>query len=76
MTAAAAPTYTLRCHSCSRRLDVVAVPMRIVGMFRASKIGAVAMTYPGEVRHKCQSCKWVNVFHPVTTPSWRRIEVK
>jgi hypothetical protein len=49
--------------------------MRIVGMFRAATFGEVARTHPEEVRHKCDSCKWVNIFHPIAA-SWRTLTLK
>jgi hypothetical protein len=50
--------------------------MRLVGVFRASMMAGIAPAHKDEVRKKCQSCKWVNIFHPVAAHSWRDIEVK
>jgi hypothetical protein len=76
MSEAAAVTHTLRCHSCSMCVGESTRYMRLVGLFRASMIGKIEKAHPNEERLKCQSCKWVNIFHPVAAPSWRDIEVK
>jgi hypothetical protein len=45
---------------------VAAIEMRIVGLFKASLVGRVPKSHPMEVRRRCGSCGFVNIFHPVT----------
>jgi hypothetical protein len=56
----------LRCHSCSHGIGFSVVGMRIVGLFRAAAFGAIAPAHIGEIRRRCRTCGWVNVFHPLT----------
>jgi uncharacterized Zn finger protein len=67
---------TLRCHSCSHSVAVTVEPMRLVGLFKASLVGRVPPTKPNEVRKRCTSCGWVNIFHPVDLTRAREIVVK
>jgi len=48
--------------------------MRIVGLFKASALGRVGTTSSREIRKRCKSCGWVNIFHPEANNL--RIEVK
>lgn len=45
-------------------LAMIAEPVRIVALFRASAFGRVPSEHRAEVRKRCHSCGWVNVFHP------------
>lgn len=59
----------LRCHRCSKFLALAAEHVRIVALFKPSFFGRVFFgLLPGmrgaEVRKRCESCGWVNVFHP------------
>jgi hypothetical protein len=72
----AVTTRTLRCHSCSHSVGVSVEPMRLVGLFKASLVGRVPATKPDEVRKRCTSCGWVNIFHPVDLSRARDIVVK
>lgn len=64
----------LRCHSCSHAVGVADVPMRLVALFRASVFPDIPRAV-GEVRRRCESCKWVNVFQP-NRHSFRNVEIK
>lgn len=68
----------LRCHSCSHRIGATTVAMRLVAMFKASLFGRVPSGHTNEIRKRCSSCGWVNVFHPVALDAgdWRAVEVK
>lgn len=67
----------LRCHSCSHRIGTAEAAVRLVALFKASLFGRVPAAHTGEVRKRCQSCGWVNVFHPaVPERDWRSAEVK
>jgi DNA-directed RNA polymerase subunit RPC12/RpoP len=54
----------LRCHSCSHRLGMTARAMELVAQFKASLFGRVPPSHREEIRKRCRSCGWVNVFHP------------
>lgn len=56
----------LRCHSCSHALGAALAPMRLVALFRASAFGQLRGSHTHEIRRRCRSCGWVNVFHPLT----------
>lgn len=64
---AVADAITLRCHSCSHAVGTSAVPMRLAGLFKPSLMARVGRTNADEIRKRCNSCGWVNVFHPVRT---------
>lgn len=66
----------LRCHSCSHSVGYSAVPMRLVALFRASAFGQLRGAHVAEVRRRCRSCGWVNVFHPLTAREADSILVK
>lgn len=67
-------TFTLRCHSCSHAMGIVPSPMRLVAMFKASIAVRIASAHPEEVRRRCNSCGWVNVFYP--PEARQRVEIK
>jgi hypothetical protein len=56
---------TLRCHSCSHAVGTSAITMKLVGLFKPSQTGRVARSHTHEQRKRCDSCGWVNVFHPL-----------
>lgn len=41
--------------------------MRLAGVFKASLMGRVGRAHAEEIRKRCASCGWVNVFLPVAT---------
>lgn len=43
-------------------LGAVVEQVRIVALFRTSAFGRVPSLHGGEIRKRCQSCGWVNVF--------------
>lgn len=71
---AAPVTVTLRCHRCSHAVGTSAAVLRIVGLFKPSLVGRLSPAHTAEVRKRCPSCGWVNVFHPETRRE--AIEVK
>lgn len=67
----------LRCHSCSHSVGVTAEPVRIAGLFKASLMGKVARAHALEIRKRCNSCGWVNIFVPTLVAQHRMaIETK
>jgi len=54
----------LRCHSCSKYLCESTTPVQLAGIFKASLMGRVARAHIDEIRKRCKSCGWVNVFTP------------
>lgn len=67
MIVADAPTqFTLRCHSCSHAIGTVAALLELSALFKPSRMGRISRTHPKELRVRCKSCGWVNVFHPLT----------
>lgn len=41
--------------------------MQLVGIFRAAaKFGVIPSAHAGELRKRCRSCGWVNIYHPLT----------
>lgn len=74
MMAAVANRIVLRCHSCSHAVGVANTAMRLVALFRASVFPEIPRA-AGEVRRRCESCKWVNVFQP-TRQAGRDIVLK
>jgi hypothetical protein len=55
---------TLRCHSCSHAVGTAATPMRLAGLFKASLMGRIPRFSAEEIRRRCNSCGFVNVFLP------------
>lgn len=55
-------------------------PVRLVGLFKASAFGRIRQAHAEEVRKRCTSCGFVNIFHPATIlqpqGEYRNIEVK
>lgn len=43
---------------------MIAEQVRIVALFKPSLVGRMPHSHGAEVRKRCQSCGWVNVFHP------------
>lgn len=58
----------LRCHRCSMSLGNGAAPVTLVALFRAPRDVQFPRTHPDEVRRRCQSCGWINIFQPVRSP--------
>lgn len=56
----------LRCHRCSMFVGTSVRTLRIVALFKPSLAGQLAPGHTAEVRERCASCGWVNVFHPET----------
>lgn len=56
----------LRCHSCSHVIGTTEATARLAAIFRPSEFGEIRVARPDEIRRRCRSCGWVNVFHPLT----------
>lgn len=69
-------TLTIRCASCSHSVGATVAPLKIVGVFKASMFPRIPPTRTDEVRKRCGSCGWVNVFHPIVLGTGRQIETK
>ena len=69
-------TITIRCASCSHSVGATVAPLKIVGAFKASLFPRIPTTRSDEVRKRCGSCGWVNVFHPIVVNQNRTIETK
>jgi hypothetical protein len=50
--------------------------MRFAGIFKASLMGKVGRAHAMEVRKRCSSCGWVNIFLPAVTEFRQAIETK
>lgn len=72
--------FALRCDRCHHCIGHASVPMELVALFRPKLTVVVPRSHREEVRHRCRSCGYVNIFHPVSTsvltPSWRGITLK
>lgn len=75
-----AAEFALRCDRCHHCLGHASVPMELVALFRPKLTVVVPQSHPAEKRHRCRSCGFVNIFHPVEnsllTPSWRTVNLK
>jgi hypothetical protein len=79
--------FALRCDRCRHFLAHARSPLQLDATVRASSARRVSST-PGEERHRCLSCGFVNIFTPIkeaplperqrsqSTDSWRDISVK
>jgi hypothetical protein len=70
-----AAQYEIRCHSCSHGLGHTRAGVRIVGLFKASMFGRLP-SRRGEIRKRCGSCGWVNVFYLGRPDAGDEFEVK
>jgi uncharacterized protein (DUF1697 family) len=48
--------------------------MKIAALFKASSVGRLRRAHAREIKRRCDSCGFVNVFHPVA--SGEMIELK
>jgi hypothetical protein len=65
---------TLRCHHCSHAVGTAPQLMKIAALFKASSVGRLRRAHAREIKRRCDSCGFVNVFHPVA--SGETIELK
>jgi hypothetical protein len=56
----------LRCHSCSHFLGDAQQTAELAMIFDPRKVGRIHRTHDREIRRRCRSCGWINVFHPAT----------
>jgi hypothetical protein len=56
--------FTLRCHSCSHAVGTAPQLMKIAALFKASSVGRLRRAHAREIKRRCDSCGFVNVFHP------------
>jgi hypothetical protein len=69
-------THWLRCDACNKDLKVETdKAMQLIVRFKPSHFPRLDQIDPREVRHRCRSCGWVNIFIPAEntglTPNWR-----
>lgn len=57
-------TFALRCHSCSHGLGMAMEPYRLLALVRSSAPVLIPRVHVREIRLRCASCGWLNVFAP------------